>query len=338
MLLIQKQIAAQLKSVSDESDTEARLILAHVLNCQPTELINYTDEQITSTLQVKINQIIQSRLTGKPLQYILQEVWFYRRRFYIDERALIPRPESEWMIEAGLEFIKAIENKKVPKQNQTHINSNSPKKESELQQLNIADVGSGSGNLAITLAKELADNSKLQNIKVYAVDVSPEALEVASININNNFPTCPQPDKEIFKSNPTTTFSEPININNQLKIEILQGNLLEPLLSRQISPDIIIANLPYIPTGRISRLQTEVKDHEPHVALDGGEDGFELYREFFQQITQLKNLPRLIITEIDYTHIPIAQNIITQYLSLEKFRTSIEVHNYTGFIKIESIN
>lgn len=176
----------------------------------------------------------------KPIQYIQHEAAFYKDIFYVDERVLIPRCETELLIDLVLNFVE-----KNPV-------------------TTILDVGTGSGAIAITLAKELPE------VKVSGFDVSEGALEVAEIN------------------------AERLGVLG--KIQFQQSDLLE---NHKTPVDVITANLPYISRKRLSQLDSSVKDFEPLIALDGGEDGFDIYRKLLTEISQLDPKPMFCIFEID---------------------------------------
>jgi release factor glutamine methyltransferase len=185
----------------------------------------------------------------RPIQYIKGFVEFYKLRFLVNENALIPRPETELLVDEVLHFAKDKSN------------------------ITVWDIGTGAGNIAISIAKNAP------NIKIIATEVSPMALEVAKKN------------------------TELHGVED--KIDFVVSDLLKNIDSKHVLPNselVIVTNLPYIPTERINYLDASVKDYEPHVALDGGPDGFELYRQLFQQINDLKLKPKLIVGEIDYTH------------------------------------
>ncbi|MCL5784580.1 MAG: peptide chain release factor N(5)-glutamine methyltransferase [Patescibacteria group bacterium] len=186
----------------------------------------------------------------KPSQYIKGWVEFYKLKFKVTPDVLIPRPETELLVDEVLKSIKGIKEKAIL----------------------VIDVGTGAGNIAISIAKNTSQ------VKIIATDISPSALKAAKDNSRLHGVT--------------------------KRIKFGQSNLLENLLILNTKYEIliIVANLPYIPTPRIPYLDSSVKDFEPHVALDGGEDGFELYRKLFQQIKNKGLKPNLIIGEIDYTH------------------------------------
>jgi release factor glutamine methyltransferase len=184
-----------------------------------------------------------------PQQYIQGFTEFYKLQFKVTADVLIPRPETELLVDAVIEFSK---NKPVI----------------------ILDIGTGSGNIAISLAKNLPQ------VKIIATDLSQEALEIAKENAQAHGVV----DQITF-----------------IKSDLLSD--IEPLIHSTNSTSlIIITNLPYIPTDRINYLDSSVKDFEPFMALDGGKDGFELYRQLFAQINQKGLKPKLVIGEIDYTH------------------------------------
>lgn len=185
-------------------------------------------------------------MDNTPEQYKKGWVEFYKLKFKVNEDVLIPRPETELLVDGVL--------------NDERITNN---------ELTVIDVGTGAGNIAISIAKNAP------HAKVIATDISEKALEVAKQNAKFH------------------------HVENQIKF--IQSDLLCNL-GGCTTPDIIVTNLPYIPTERIAYLDSSVKDFEPHVALAGGEDGFEIYRKLFQQIRDKNWKPKLILGEIDYTH------------------------------------
>ncbi|TSC86883.1 MAG: release factor glutamine methyltransferase [Microgenomates group bacterium Gr01-1014_7] len=212
--------------------------------------------------------LTQSSMRSRPKQYIQGWVEFYKLKFKVTPDVLIPRPETEFLVDQVLQFAKN-------------------------QAFTALDIGTGSGNIAISIAK---NNKK---IKVFATEISEKALEVARKNAKLN-----KVEKRIF---------------------FIQSDLLSNVKN---VPDVIVTNLPYIPTARISYLDPSVKDFEPVIALDGGPDGFDLYRKLFAQIKNKftngvnSSHPRggirthrlkLIVCEIDYTHGELAANEAQKY-------------------------
>lgn len=220
---------------------------------------------------------------NKPTQYKQGFTEFYKLRFMVNSDVLIPRPETELLVEYVLNFIK-----------QPRTTNN--------ELITILDLGTGSGNIAISLAKNLPKNpTSGVKVKIIATDVSEKALKVAQQNAKLH-----GVEKQItfIQSDLLSTFCQSGDPANTRDSRIKKERFWT---SQNDTPDIIVTNLPYIPSARIAYLDPSVKDFEPLVALDGGEDGFELYRKLFKQILKLSLTPRrckpkLIIGEIDYTH------------------------------------
>ncbi len=198
-------------------------------------------------------------ISSKPLQYIKGWVEFYKLRFKVDTRVLIPRPETELLVDGVLAFLKVT----------------------AIKNPIILDLGTGAGAIAIAIACNLPSRI---HPTIIASDISSQAQEVAKLNA---------------KLHQVDTV-----------IKFVTSDLLD---SVKTDPHIIVTNLPYIPHDRINYLDSSVKDFEPHIALDGGEDGFGLYRKLFQQIITKKLHPKLIIGEIDYTHGELAVNEAQKY-------------------------
>lgn len=211
------------------------------------------EKQIKGWSQAKKKSILIDKFPEKfstsveqeniPEQYIKGYVEFYKLKFKVTPDVLIPRPETELLVDEVLKFAK------------THPG-----------QLTILDLGTGAGAIAISIAKNLSD------VRIIASEVSPEALEIAKQNAKFH--------------------------QVEDRIDFVTCDLLDNI---QTQPDVIVTNLPYIPGYRIPYLDSSVKDFEPHIALDGGSDGFELYRKLFQQVKQKNWKISLLIGEIDYT-------------------------------------
>lgn len=180
----------------------------------------------------------------KPLEYITGFADFYKRRFIVSQDILIPRIETEEIIKIVLDHYQ-------------------PEKE-----YIIADVGTGSGCIGITLALELP------NSKIYLSDISPKALKIASKNAHKHLTSFPP---------------------------IFLSNLLSDYPSDLLF-DVIVANLPYIPTTRIPKLPKSVRNFEPKIALDGGPDGLKLINKLITQLPLHLKPNGLAILEIDDTH------------------------------------
>ncbi|MDB5083261.1 MAG: prmC [Bacilli bacterium] len=190
------------------------------------------------------------RAQREPLQYILGGQEFYGRLFHVDKGVLIPRPETEILIESCLKCMREIW----------------PTSEAG-SEIRAVDIGTGSGAIAITLALERPD------VEMHAVDLSPQALEVARLNARRL----------------------------QASVHFWQGDLLQPIRQAQIGPvQLVVSNPPYIPTGDIAGLQSEVTDFEPHLALDGGVEGLDMYRTLVEVLPAVmrSDQPRLVAFEV----------------------------------------
>jgi len=208
--------------------TEEEMILTAVKNCQRIDL--YADPAPLSIQQRdQINTIKLRRQKGEPLQYLLGSCTFMGLKFKVDSRVLIPRPETELLVEAAIKILKKSDDRKLMTQR-------------------ILDLGTGSGNIAIGLAKFI------EECQVTAVDISQDALDLAGQNARLN--------------------------GVEEKIQFVRSDLFVSFKNSLPNPagfDMIISNPPYIPSGMITTLPADVQK-EPTLALDGGMDGLDFYR------------------------------------------------------------
>ncbi len=216
-----------------------------------------------------------------PVEYITGHVEFCGLDFKIDPRALIPRVETEELVDQAFSFVKnhfptyqKTSGQQTTQQNEYRQDGSSIKKV-----VNILDIGTGSGAVAISLATKL----KQVNLpyRIVASDISQEALKLA-------------------KENKQRLLDNKLDDN----IFLIQADLFDNLdkVTPKTGFDLIIANLPYIPAQRLKVLESSVKDYEPEVALSGGEDGFELIEKFLNQAKHYLADGGVIFMEIDYTH------------------------------------
>ncbi len=210
---------------------EHELLLAHTLGCTRSFLLLHKNIIPTKIQQTQFDEYINRYESGEPLPYILGYKEFYGRIFFVNHDVLIPRSESELLIDITKKWITTVA---TP---------------------TIFDIGTGSGCLAISAKCELS------HANIYAVDIEPHALLVAQKNAQHH--------------NAHITFFE--------------GNLLKPIIDtiHHSSSCIILANLPYISTLKYQQLDKQILNHEPRIALDGGSDGLDLYRELFTQLKEL---------------------------------------------------
>ena len=211
-------------------------------------------------------ELLSRRLNGEPLQYIEEYIPFYSIQINVDQRCLIPRPETEFLIEL-------IKN-----------NSDNPKK--------ILDVGTGTGCIALMLKKLYPEST------VDACDISLEALDLAKEN------------SEI----------------NNLEINLFQSDLLSDV--EEVDYDIIVANLPYIPTETLSSLESEVVDYEPLVALDGGIDGLLYINRLIKEIEEKDITNLTLFLEVDTSHATTILNNLSHWKQVELEKDLVERDRY----------
>lgn len=204
-------------------EEEAEWIFALTLDVKKSALDS--DERTLKMAEAKkIVRIADERLTGRPLWYIIGDADFCGYKIKVDERVLIPRPETEDLAMMIVSIAKSGQK--------------------------ILDLCTGSGAIAITVAKEL--EKKNIRAEITALDISEDALAVAKENAQLN----------------------------GAAVQFMQSDLFENVEDKY---DIIVSNPPYIPTATVQTLQREVRDFEPHLALDGGEDGLDIYRKIARQ-------------------------------------------------------
>lgn len=227
----------------EEGAIEAAILAGAVLHADRPSLYGRLDESFPAPLEENLKRLRQRRLQREPLAYILGDREFYGLQFRVSPDALIPRPETELLV---AETVRLWSGRYARRQ------------------IRIADVGTGSGAVAVSLAVHLP------GVRVYATDISSDALAVAQENARRH------------------------EVDD--RIEFLPGDLLAPLSGRV---DVVVANLPYIPSERLATLAPEISRHEPKEALDGGPDGLSLIRRLLAQAPESLQRGGDVLLEMD---------------------------------------
>ncbi len=227
---------ALLRDSGDSPRADALLLLAHVLNRGREWLVAHSDATPSLEEAQAFQRLSAERSRGVPVAYLLGSAGFYGREFLVNENVLVPRPETEHLVDEALRFI-----------------GNRP--------LRVLDVGTGSGAIACTIAAEAPAT-------VCGTDISSAAVAIANENARR------------------------FGVEDRCRFYV--GDLTEPVRAQRF--DLVVANLPYVPTTEISDKPDPVA-YEPREALDGGPDGLALYRRLLDTLEPLVNANALILLE-----------------------------------------
>lgn len=246
-----------------------KILVLEMSGLNGAEFLLNIHSEVNRELEEKIKKGIEEYINGKPVQHIVGYTYFYGYKMIVNGDVLIPRPETEELIGYVLAYYDEIfDGKKV----------------------DVVDVGTGSGNIAVALAKEES------NMKVSASDISFEALETAKVNAENN----------------------------QANVTFYQGNMLDPFIEKGLKFDILVSNPPYIPDDEY--VEPLVLDNEPNIALFGGNKGMKFYQEIFENAKKVlkdkaimafehSHKTRLEMLELANTYFPKANSFVIKDLN-----------------------
>jgi len=250
---------------------EGEYLLMHVLGCQRKDLLIHPERILTSGEMKRFSEVIERRGRREPSQYILGEVEFRGLLFKVNREVLIPRPETELLVEEAVNSVC-----------------------SGIKDVTVLDLCTGSGCIAICIAKEIKERGGL---KVYAVDISGGAIAIARKNAERH--------------------------RVEEKITFLVGDLFSVIkpLGLEGKIDLIVSNPPYVSKEAMERLQPEIKGYEPVLALYGGEDGLDFYRRIIREVPRYLKQQGGLIMEIGFNQARHVRNLFEK----EKVFSRIEV-------------
>ena len=290
--------AEYLKSLNIPSDRlDSEVLLSFILKKDRTYLYTNSEKPILPEEHKKFKELIERRGRREPVSYITGEKEFWSLKFKVSRDTLIPRPETEILVQAVLDIIKYPSPPPLPIGERIKVRG-----------IKILDIGTGSGNIAVSIAKESPESH------VFTVDKSNSALSVAKENA--------------------------IIHNVAGRITFLKGDLCIPF--NPPSPpfvkggkeglfDIIVSNPPYIPTGDIEGLMPEVRDWEPRWALDGGKDGLEIVRKIIKDAPLFLKSKGFLAMEIGFGQSEEVSRIISE---TDKFHNIKTIKDLSGIERV----
>ncbi len=252
-----------------------RILMLYMSGVAQNKIYSVLDQKIDFN-EAEYFAKLDDFINGKPLHYILGKIHFYNYDFKIDERALIPRPETELLVEKVIDYADLLFH--------------------DRKDLSIFDVATGSGIIGITLAKEIQDS------QVIASDISQDAIELANDN------------------------------NKLLKADVkfVISDMLEYFITNKLTTDILVANPPYISLTEVDIMSKRVLDHEPKIALFGGNDGLKYYRDILTNAKKVLKQKFLMAFEIG----AFQKNGLTKLLKEFDYQNFKFVKDFSGHWRI----
>ena len=285
-----KQGLAQLREAQVPSFTlAAELLLLHVLGRDRTWIYAHPEQEISDMDAARFFALIARRTNGEPTQHLTGKQEFWGLEFEVTPDVLIPRPETEHVIEVALDRLAVRELRAGRKQRLTG------------EGLQLADIGTGSGCIAIALAKELPGAT------IYATDISSAALAVAQRNTTRHFVS----DRiRLLECNLLNGLIDhgPANTGLSVAPNVEHGSRIKEHGSHSF--DLIASNPPYIGRREAATLMREVRDHEPVIALYGGEEGYELYADLIAQAAAHLKTSGILVLELGHNSLPAVQPLL----------------------------
>ncbi len=228
---------------TDLPPLERELLLAHAVSGNREYLFAHPEKKISGSAVKKYKNLSRKRRRGEPMAYILGRKEFFGLNFFVNGNVLIPRPETELMVELALEKIN--------------------EKKRAGQEKVIADMGTGSGNVLIAIAKNISEDQK-RYCRLIGLDISRKALSVAKINLKKH--------------------------RLEGKVNLIESDLFKNSTAKIPDGDIlvVVANLPYVSSSEYKKLEKEVKDFEPKISLFAPQKGLAAYNESIRQLRLIK--------------------------------------------------
>ena len=262
--LLSKGIMLLEENGIEDSIIKAKRLIQYVLKKTASKIIFDMDDSVKKCEETQYLEYINQIIKGKPLQYITHEQEFMGFKFYVNENVLIPQPDTETLVERTIEIIRDVQ--------------------PDTENIDVLDMCTGSGAIAVSIAK------LCKNIKICALDISDDALEIAKKNA----------------------------FENEANVEFFKSDMFEDI-SQNAKFDLIVSNPPYIKETVISTLSKDVQN-EPHIALSGGKDGLDFYRIIANNAYKYLKYQGKVLVEIGYDQAESVEELFEQTHQYDKIR------------------
>lgn len=279
LMTLEELIANERERLRDNgyihAEREIDLLLGHLYQTDTAYLIAHYEEEVPTSIEEELISLVDRRLQGEPLAYLIGTQNFMGYLLKVDSRALIPRPETEQLVEHVIRLLA----------------------KGRVKPERILEIGTGSGAMALILKKQFPHAS------VVATDISDEALSLAEENASRL----------------------------KLAVDFVQSDLFEKVEGKY---DLIVANLPYVPTERLAFVSEQILDHEPIIAIEAKEDGLQYIQPFLEQVGKYLNENGVLAIEMWHTHGDQVRNLVEKNLHDKQVETVKDLANFDRFALI----
>jgi release factor glutamine methyltransferase len=270
---------------ADSPRLDAEVLLAHARGCKRIELYTAFEEEPAEAVRTTFRELVGRRAKGTPVAYLVGRREFFSLDFAVTPDVLIPRPETESLV------VRAID---LAKQPSTQSSNESASQGTGRGNIRIADVGTGSGIIAVTMAKQV------EKSQVTAIDVSPAAIEVAKRN------------------------AEKHGVAD--RVQFVESDLFSKVAVDK-KFDLVLSNPPYVASEEMTSLLADVRDHEPHLALDGGKLGTEIIERLIPQAAERLNPGGWLLIEVGAENARRVEELVRGNPSFELAETIKDIAN-----------
>jgi release factor glutamine methyltransferase len=258
----------------DSPRLSAELLLSHVLGLKRIELYTQYNKPVAGQELEKLRELVKRAGGHEPIAYLVGKTEFYSMEIIVTPDCMIPRPETELLVQRAIEFLRTRSGTQF-----------------------VCDLCTGSGCIAVAIAKNYP------NARIIATDICDAALAVAAKNIEKH--------------------------QLQDKIKLLSGDLFDPIIPQlDVGKfDLIVCNPPYVSSSEYEKLDTNVKDYEPRLALFAGDDGMDIYRRIMEKVDQFLKSDAALIIEIGYGQGQAVKEMLEQTGSFSEIKIEKDFHN-----------
>jgi release factor glutamine methyltransferase len=287
----------------DSPRLSAELLLSHVLGLKRIELYTQFDKAVSKHHLDILHDLVKRAGNHEPIAYLIGKTEFYSLQLIVTPDCMIPRPETELLVERAIEFLRtrpvrnSVTNKMTKKQEFSNGGTQF-----------VCDLCTGCGCIAVAIAKNFP------SARIIVTDISASALDVASQNIEK--------------------------YNLKEKITLLCGDLFEPLLPQLDVDkfDLIVCNPPYVSSAEFEKLSKNVKDYEPKVALYAGEDGLNIYRRIIEKVAEFLKPDAALMLEIGYAQGPAVKELLEKIGVFAQIKIEKDPHNNDRIVTARKVS